>query len=136
MKIKDWIKCQFNKEYRLYNHKIYLDLGFHKLFKYLHQIKNIDEKPHLKFYKGDCGFNIWCDYYMDIHTSYNSFINKWFAIHVEPLGYKYKWGYFTFTYAPEIVCVFNKKIIFTIRLEASHGFWQNVVDIITSQKKG
>jgi len=142
----DWkkIKNYFSKEYRLYHRKIYIDLGFHKLYKdWFKSRRKLDVKklPKLKFYKGDCGLNIWCDYYMDCYASFNSFKNKLFAFHIEPLGYKYKWGYWVYSYAPEIVCVFNKKIIFTIRLQAPDGceygtsYWQQMVNIITKEKK-
>ena len=76
---------------------------------------------------------------MDIYASFKSFKNKLFALHVEPLGYKYKWGENVYTYRPEIVCVFNKKIIFTIRLMephnvSEHEYWQEVVSLITQKK--
>jgi len=132
------IKYKFSQEYRIYHHKIYIDLGFHKLLKYLWKVrKQINIKSlKLKVYKGDCGYNIWCDYYMDIRASYSDFINKWFAIHVEPLGYKYKWGFYVWEYCPEIVIVFNKKIRYTIRLETTNNreFWQNVVNLIARKK--
>ena len=131
-------------ERKIYYHQIYIDLGFHKLWKDWFKVrKQLPEKerPHLKFYKGDCGHSIMCDYYMDLHASFNAFKNKKFALHVEPLGYKYKWGQYVYTYRPEIVCVFNKKIIFTIRLEEpnkddkcrEHEYWQEVVNLITQK---
>ena len=137
------IKWYFSKEHRLYTHKIYIDLGFHKLWKdWFKCRKQVNDKPILKFYKGDMGNDNWCEYYMDIHASYKSFLNKWFAINVEPLGYKYKWGQFQYTYQPEVVCIFNKKIIFTIRLEApnktdrcsEHEYWEPIVNLITQKK--
>lgn len=140
----DWntLKYHFSKEYRLWNHKIYLDFGFHKLYKdWLKVRKNIDGIPKLKFYKGNNYPNDWCPYYMDIYASYHEFENKLFAIHIEPLGYKYKWGYCSYVYSPELVCVFNKKIRFTVRLECpkkykddEYSWWTKVVNLLTQKK--
>ena len=137
------IKYFFTKEWWIYHSPIYINLSFCKLYKDWWKVrKKINGKPRLVFYKGDMGNNNWCEYYMDIHASYKSFTDKWFAIHVEPLGYKYKFGMFEYTYQPEVVCVFNKKIIFTIRLEApnktdrcsEHEYWEPIVNLITQKK--
>ena len=126
----------FKKEWWIYNSPIYINFGIYKLYKdWFKARKEVDRKPHLKFYKGDCGDNMMCDYYMDLYADFYDFKNKLFAIHIEPLGWKDKWGFKVFTYCPEIVCVFNKKIIFTIRLIESHEYWQKVVNVITARKK-
>ena len=56
------IKWYFSKEHRLYTHKIYIDLGFHKLWKdWFKCRKQVNDKPILKFYKGDMGNDNWCE---------------------------------------------------------------------------
>jgi len=136
----NWIKYKFSQEHRIYTHKIYIDLGFHKLWKDWFSVrKQVDGKPRLVFYKGDMGDDNWCEYYMDIIATYRDFKNKWFAIHVEPLGYKYKWMSHVYQYCPEIVIVFNKKIVYTIRLEPpkevnDFSWWSNIINLITQKK--
>ena len=127
----------FKKEWWIYHSPIYINLGIYKLYKdWFKARKEVTHMPHIKLYKGDCGDSIMCDYYMDLYASFNSFKNKLFALHIEPLGWKYKWGFNVFTYCPEVVCVFNKKILFTLRLKESHEYWQKVVNVITAQMKG
>ena len=114
------IKWYFSKEHRLYAHKIYIDLGFHKLWKdWKEASKTLNlEKPKLKWHWGDCGPNDnWCEYYMDIYASYSDFKNKWFAIHIEPLGWRYKFGFYQYQYRPEIVIVLFKKVIGNINVQ-------------------
>lgn len=139
-KFKMNLKYYTSKDYRLYNHKIYIDLGFHKLWKDWWKVrKKINGKPRLVFYKGEVTDDNWCEYYMDIHASYKSFIDKWFAIHIEPMGYKTKWGENVWEYCPEVVIVFWKKIRCTIRLEAPKDVencnWWWVVMYLLTQKK-
>ena len=140
------IKWYFSKEHRLYAHKIYIDLGFHKLWKdWKEASKTLNfEKPKLKWHWGDCGPNDnWCEYYMDIYASYSNFKNKWFAIHIEPLGWRYKFGFYQYQYRPEIVIVLFKKVIATIRLEepnkddkcSEYEYWEPIVQVKKAQKK-
>ena len=140
------IKWYFSKEHRLYAHKIYIDLGFHKLWKDWKEASKILnlEKPKLKWHWGDCGpNNNWCEYYMDIYASYSNFKNKWFAIYIEPLGWRYKFGFYQYQYRPEIVIVLFKKVIATIRLEepnkddecSEYEYWEPIVQIKKAQKK-
>lgn len=140
------IKWYFSKEHRLYAHKIYIDLGFHKLWKDWKEASKILnlEKPKLKWHWGDCGPNDnWCEYYMDIYASYNDFKNKYFAIHIESLGWRYKFGFYQYQYRPEIVIVLFKKVIATIRLEepnkdnkcSEYEYWEPIVQVKKTRKK-
>lgn len=127
------IKYFFSKEFRLYHFPIYIDLGFHKLWKDWWKVRKDFTRPELVYHKGDMGNFKMYDYYMDIHASTKVFENKLFAFHIEPLGWKSKYGFYEFVYEPEIVFVFNKKVIFTIRMEEPLGigkyeYWQNLVN--------
>ena len=107
------LRYRFTEEYRIYHHPIYIRLCFHKLFKYWFKLRKKFVKPVWKFYKGDTAEREF-DYYME---SPASFQNKIFGFHIESLGYKHKWGQIRYTHCPEIVCVINKKVRFTLRLE-------------------
>lgn len=108
------LQYSFTDEYRIYRHPIYINLRFWRLFKYRNKAKYKYVKPKFVFYKGATDRPEY-KYYME---SPSSFENKLFGLHIEPVGYKYKWRILEYIYCPEIVCVFNKKILFTIRLEA------------------
>lgn len=134
------LKYLFTKEWWIYHSPIYIDLGFHKLWKDYNEVKKqMTAKPRLVFYKGDMGNDNWCEYYMDIHANYKDYINKWFAINVEPMGWKSVFGESQWQYCPEITIVIFKKLRYTIRLEAPKGtenenFWW-VVMWLQSRKK-
>ena len=114
MKILDNIKYRFSQEYRIFHHNIYIRLCFHKLFRYWFKERKNILKPIVVLYKGDTVEREF-EYYMD-HPQ--KFENKLFGFHIEPLGWKTKFGKIEYTHCPEIVCVINKKVRFTIRLES------------------
>lgn len=114
MKILDNIKYRFSEEYRIFHHNIYIRLCFHKLFRYWFKERKNILKPIVVLYKGDTVEREF-EYYMDYPEKFE---NKLFGFHIEPLGWKTKFGNIEYTHCPEIVCVINKKVRFTIRLES------------------
>ena len=148
-KIKYW----FSDDYRIYHHNIYINLRFHRLIKDWWKVRKYFRFPNIKFYKGVSG-GIEFDYYMENPGIFN---NKLFGFHIEGLGHKYKWYENVYTYCPEIVCVFNRKVLFTIKFESpklytyvdsplkdmeygkipvtnNHMYWQSIIDCIYNDK--
>lgn len=142
-KLLNKIRYFFSEEYRLNNHPIYIRLCFHKLYKEWFKCRKLFIKPRLVFYSGDTAEREF-DYYMDLVADYKSFENKLFGFHIEGLGWKRKWGYLTFTHCPEIVCVINKKVRFTIRLEspiiknsaiANRLYWEAILHYVYDKRR-
>jgi len=117
------VKYHFSDEYRIFHHPIYINLRLHRLYKDWYKVRKFYSKPKLVFYKGDTAEREY-EYYMYDWAKY--FENKLFGIHIEPVGWKTKFGIIEYTHCPEIVCVINKKVRFTIRLESPYDELDNI----------
>lgn len=136
-KLWNRIKYIFTDEYRIFHHPIYINLRLHRLIKDWYKCRKVFVKPKLVFYKGDTAEREF-DYYM--YDCAKEFENKFFAIHTESLGWKYKWGAYVFTHSPEIVCIFKGKVRFTIRFEynidskrndiANRLYWEAIINYL------